>query len=179
MSIYRTAFTSLCIAGMLLAVGIGCEMIGGSNSSEPDRPLVGPTWRLVAFEAADGSRTSVDPKYDRPRGDSLLPYYSLRFTEMPVRECRSTHDAKGMYCMEARAYPNEGFYTYTTIEDDQRLNVYFHGSTELGLLPGSKEPKFFQALDAANRYNIDGTRLRLASDDGKALLLDAQSTEEY
>lgn len=179
MSIYRTAFSSLCIAGMLLAVGIGCEMIGGSDSMEPDRPLVGPIWHLVGFEAADGSRTSVDPKYDRPQGDSLLPYYSLRFTETPVPDCGTDH-IEETQCVEinARGYPNQGFFSYE-LKGDQGIEIYFNGTTLIGQLPGSKETKFFKALDAATAYRIDSVRLQLTYGNGKALLFEAQSTEEH
>ncbi|PSQ87306.1 MAG: hypothetical protein BRD43_06160 [Bacteroidetes bacterium QS_4_64_154] len=178
MPVSRNAFTYVCIAGVLLAFGAACEMIGSAESPDADRPLVGPVWQLVAFEAADGSRTSVDSKYDRPRDDSLLPYYGLRFTETPVPDC-GTDKVEETQCMEtkARGYPNQGFFSYK-MEDDQEMRIYFNGTTLMGTFPDSKEGKFFSALAAVTGYTIDGSRLRLTYGNSKTLLFEARSTGE-
>jgi hypothetical protein len=162
-------YMALPIAGLCLMAA--CELVGLGGAD--DDPLVGPTWRLVAFEDASGDRTAVDPEYERPRVDTSLPFYGLAFTETEDEERIGDAEPRGAHRMEVRGYPNEGLFTYE-LEDDDRLSIYFHGATKINQLPGSRETEFFTALDAATSYRIKGKRLRITHDDGKALIFEAR-----
>jgi len=167
-------YIALPIAGLCLMAA--CELVGLGGSG--DDPLVGPTWRLVAFEDASGDRTAVDPEYERPRVDTSLPFYGLAFTETEAEERIGDAEPRGAHRMEVRGYPNEGLFTYE-LEDDDRLSIYFHGATKINQLPGSRETEFFTALDAATSYRIDGSRMRLAYGDGNALLFEAKAPASH
>lgn len=67
-----------------------------------------------------------------------------------------------------------GLFSYERGEG-QSLKIYFHGATQINQLPGSRETEFFNALRAATRYRIEGNRLRLAYNGGKALFFEAQN----
>lgn len=161
---------ALLFTGLLLVSGAACDAVGLSSGSHgEDRPLVGPTWQLFAFEDEDGGRTLLEPT---PSAYADVAY-TVVFTERPADADTYSVGPVGSHRMEVIGYPNEGVFTYERAAD-RALSIYFHAATEIAPPPGSREADFFNALAAATRYRIESDRLRLVYDDGKALLFKAR-----
>lgn len=166
--IYLFAFT----VGIFGAVACeeGQSLSNADPTSVADTTLVGPTWQLVGFGEADGDRTAINY-------DSIINGYNMTytviFTQEPPEKCPPNVAPHGDWCMEAIGYPNEGSFTYNMDqENNQSLAIFFHGQTKMGLLEGSKEPEFFNALKTTKGYQINGKELRLFYDDEKVLLFE-------
>lgn len=168
-------YTPLVVSLLLLSL-TACELLNPSaGENEPaDADLVGPTWKLVSFEDADGTATEgeVDPDFE---GNG---YYTLIFKEQKPAECfeGNPRDIDANRCIKSRGYPNTGYGTYT-IETDSTLSVHIYGATEINPLPGSREQEFFSALSAATSYEIDGRRLTISYGDGKTLHFEVLETD--
>lgn len=96
---------ALLLTGTLLVLGAGCEMVGFSADSggdAKDQPLVGPTWQLIAFVESDGNRTPVTPEYERPQGNSAMPYYCILFTQESAKKHQAVATPNGAWFMDVR-----------------------------------------------------------------------------
>jgi len=166
----------LLISTLMLA---GCGLLAAcdfADTTTPDRPLTGTTWQLIAFEETDGDRIPID--YGSVRTGYRDAAYTIAFTTTPAEGCINPEDPLyGTRCVKLTGYPNESpSTTYNSDSAEHSLTIYFRGTTFVGQPSGSKETEFFQALDAVTRYRIDGDRLRLTYDGGKALLFEAKAS---
>jgi len=160
----RLFVSTLLIAGCCVLAA--CDFAGTAPS---DRPLIGTTWQLIAFEEATGN-----PEPISVRPDFADFAYTVTFTTQPAVD--DVYDGPaGTHRTKTIGYPNQGFFTYER-GDNRTLSIFFHGATKINQLPGSKETLFFQALDTAVTYQIKGDRMRLAYDGGKALLFEAKAS---
>jgi hypothetical protein len=145
-------YIALLVAGLCLMAA--CEVVGLGSSD--DDPLVGPTWRLVAFEDASGNKTEVG-------ADDIV----LTFTD--------SGSVRGQtYPEEGRAPENtyEGIYETTpgdslSVRGSSRLVNLI--STRVGTLPGSRYEEYLLALVQATTYQIEDRHLRINYSNGKAL----------
>lgn len=144
-------------------------------TAEADTTLVGPTWQLVAFVEADGNHTTPGSVRSEYEGTA----YSITFTKQPVDSLGIPHAPGGSYSMKVIGYPNEGFFSYELKSEKERsFAIYFHGATEINQFSGSKESVFFKTLKTVKGYRINGKKLRLFYNDGKALLFELAKSSE-
>lgn len=178
---------------VFLIVQAGCEMAGTTTETEPadkadtlgpiDTLLVGPTWQFVAFEETDGDTAEVRPQCKRLREWSWPTppfFHSANFQTTPADSAR-THSEGGCFssqsefrCMRVYGERNEAFLPYQLDMENSvgggALGIQFQVHTAVNVPDDSKEPEFFDALEATTRYNVDGDRLRVSYGEGKALL---------
>lgn len=160
----RFLVPTLLMAGCCLLAA--CDFAGTTAS---DRPLIGTTWHLIAFEEATGNSESISV-----RPDFADVAYTVTLTTQPA--VGGMYDGPaGTHRTRTIGYPNQGLFTYQH-GDSRTLSLFFHGATKINQLPGSKETLFFQALDTAVTYQIKGDRMRLTYDSGKALLFEAKAS---
>jgi len=169
-------YVALLIAGLCLMAA--CELVGLGGSD--DDPLVGPTWRLVAFEAPDGATTSARAT-SKQKEDALFRFgqapYTISFRDTISDQCMSGEKEQtgNTECRLAVAVglPNEAHFSYE-LKDGSTLSLRGLGKTKIGLPSNSREPQYFNALDAATSYHVNGKRLRINYGNGKLLFFEAK-----
>lgn len=169
-------YFSICSAIFIIN---SCEFANNTSvsanfeSTEPDSTLIGTTWHLIAFQKGDDTTTEID----RPPAE---PYnYSVEFTTQPSSECVSEGMESASWCMKVTGYPNTSpSTTYTMNSESKLLEIKFKGTTYVGLPEESKEPEFFEALDTATAYSLEGNHLYIYyGDDDNKLLFEALKQE--
>ena len=136
----------LLLGGLLLG---GCSPFG-TDENGADR-LVGPTWRLTALRAPDGTTTPVDSLIGQPDSSAA---YTLEFRE---------DDQLGGVA-DCNIYGGD-----YAARDDGALSVDMLVSTEQYCGEASREPLYLDALSSADAYEVDDEGLRIRFE-GEGLL---------
>ena len=159
--------TKTLIVLTLTAFLAACELVGitDKNGADSQEGLVG-TWRLTAFEEADGTETDVgseDITLTFAAEDSLTgwSFRGRRPEASPANEYFGTYEAGP-----------DGSFMIGSPEKGTRP-----ASTEVGTLPGSRYEEYLAALGEAASYKIEGDRLRINYGGGKALLFRREEAE--
>jgi putative lipoprotein len=112
-------------------------------------PLIGD-WRLIAIQRAGAAEEAVGPE----------PAYTMTFS------------ADGRVTGKAHCNSYGGSYEQPATGQLRTRNVI---STLMACMTPSRADEFLSTIGAVDRYEIDGTELRLMSGDGSALKLDRQT----
>ena len=136
--------TYLFIALLLLLAA--CELVGITGRADGQEDLIG-TWRLTAFEEADGTETDVgsEPLIVTFQQDSTLTGHGEQ------------NSFGGKFEVE-----------------EEELTITTYGSTLAGIPEGSRYLEFIAALRGATSYEVGGNQLRIVYDGGKALIFEQE-----
>ncbi len=126
------------------AILCAAACINVSNSSKPDKELIGTVWDLQSFEETGGTTTPVGSQ-----GITLV-----------FSKNGSIIEGKS-YTIQGETIPGNAYGGVYGIEKDRGIVIDSLWSTKVGLPAGSRYNEYLEALDNASAYEIDGNKLRI------------------